>query len=168
MHLCLFTSSVLLGPLASDQSKLFVQAIEETYGAAAQAPGFVWVFRADPASYHRDEAGRPTRISYAATPSYYEDRDRVVQTLSVWSDLPSAWNYVYRGTHMAALKQRADWMEQPVRAQYVLWWADVGALPTHVDGVQRLELLDEAGPTPAAFNFRNAFSATGEPVAARG
>ncbi len=166
MHICLFTSSVLLGPLASEQSKPFAQAIPETYGAAEQAAGFVW--RAPPADFIFDDAGSPKRVAYVATPSFYEDRDRVVQTLSVWSDLPSAWNYVYRGTHLAALKQRADWMEKPVRAQYVLWWAAVGALPTHVDGVQRIELLDQTGPTSAAFNFRNAFSSAGEPVASRG
>jgi hypothetical protein len=166
MHICLFTSSVLLGPLASEQSKPFAQAIPDTYGAAEQAAGFVW--RAPPTDFVFDDAGRPKRVAYAATPSFYEDRDRVVQTLSVWPDLPSAWNYVYSGTHLGALKLRADWMEKPVRAQYVLWWAAAGAMPTHSDGVQRLELLDPVGPTSAAFNFRNAFNSTGEPAASRG
>ena len=166
MHICLFTSSVLLGPLASEQSKPFAQAIPETYGAAEQAAGFVW--RAPPTDFIFDEVGRPKRVAYLAIPSFYEDPDRVVQTLSVWSDLPSAWNYVYHGTHLSALKQRAEWMEKPIRAQYVLWWASIGSMPTHSDGVQRIELLDQAGPTPKAFNFRNAFSSLGEPVVARG
>ena len=166
MHLCLFTSSVLLGPLASEQSRPFVQAIPETYAAAEQAPGFVW--RPPPTETILDEIGTPKRGAYGAIPSFYEDPDRVVQTLSVWTDLPSAWNYVYRGMHLSALKQRAEWMEKPVRAQYVLWWTPIGAIPTDSDGVQRLELLDQAGPTPEAFTFREAFSSSGEPVASRG
>jgi Domain of unknown function (DUF3291) len=157
---------VLLGPLASEQSKPFAEAIPETFGAAEQATGFVW--RAPPTDRILDEAGKPKRIAYVAIPSFYEDPDRVVQTLSVWSDLPSAWNYVYRGTHLSALKQRVEWMEKPVRAQYVLWWASIGAMPTHTDGVKRLELLDQTGPTPEAFTFRQAFSSSGEPVALRG
>ncbi len=165
MHICLFTSSVLLAPLASDQSKPFVQAIPEVFGAAERAPGFVW--RAPPTKFLLDDAGKPQRAVYAATPSFYEDHDRVVQTLSVWSDLLSARNYVYRGIHLDALRKRAEWMEKPVRAQYVLWWAPINATPTHSDGVQHLELLDQVGSTPAAFNFRTAFSPTGEPVASR-
>ena len=45
---------------------------------------------------------------------------------------------------------------------------DIGAMPTHIDGVRHLELLDQAGPTPAAFSFRSAFSATAEPLVSRG
>jgi hypothetical protein len=81
MHICLFTSSVLLGPLASEQSKPFAQAIPETFGAAENAAGFVW--RTPQTDFIFDDAGRPKRLAYDATPSFYEDSDRVVQTLSV-------------------------------------------------------------------------------------
>jgi hypothetical protein len=144
----------------------FAKAIPETYGAADQAAGLVW--RAPPTEFIFDDTGRFKRVAYVATPSFQEDKDRVVQTLAVWSDLPSVGNYVCRDTRLAVLKQRADWMEKPARAQYVFWWGAIGAMPTHIDGLRRLELLDHAGPAQAAFSFRNAFSSTGEPEASRG
>jgi len=98
MQVCLFTAAVLLGPLDERPSKRFCQAVAQTYEAAEQAPGFVW--RAPPTGFVADDAGTPLRIACAAAPSFYEDRDKVVQTLSAWRDLPSALSYVYgRGRH---------------------------------------------------------------------
>lgn len=164
-NLALFTSSVLLGPLWSEQSQPFVQAINSVYEVADHSEGFVWRPERIPPTL--DAAGRPVRIAYGAKPSFYDNPDHVVQTLSLWRDLPAAWGYVYRGAHLEVLRQRTDWMHKPVRAQYVLWWCDAGSRPTHVDGVQRLEQLDAVGPTAEAFTFRVAFDASGQPVAAR-
>jgi hypothetical protein len=115
-----------------------------------------------------DKAGHPLRVAFDAVPAFHADLDRVVQTLSVWSDLASAWNYVYRGTHLEALRQRGAWMAPASHAQYVLWWSAVGRWPTQAEGVQRLDLLDRMGPGPEAFNFRSAFGADGKPLAVRG
>jgi hypothetical protein len=65
-HIRLFTSSVLLGQLASEQSMPFAKAIPETYGAADQAAGFVW--RAPPTEFIFDDTGRPKQVAYAALP----------------------------------------------------------------------------------------------------
>lgn len=166
MYLAIFTSSVALHGINGEATESFYQVVPETYAAAEQSAGFVW--RAAPEEVIFDESGKMKRFAYEATPSFYEDRDNVLQTLSVWKDLSTAWNYVYSGTHLSQLRRRSEWMAKPIRAQYVLWWIEDDSMPTHVDGVQRLELLDQAGPTPAAFNFRNAFSSTGEPVASLG
>ncbi len=162
MYIALFTSSVLLDSLGSEQSKPFLQAVPETYGAAETAAGFIW--RTRPAEYVLDESGKPKRIAYTATPSFYDDPDNVVQTLSVWADIPFAWAYVYRGKHLDALRQRGEWMHKPVHAQYVLWWLPKDSTPTHIEGVKRLEQLDKDGSKPNSFTFRAAFSASGESV----
>jgi len=43
----------------------------------------------------------------------------------------------------------------------VLWWLEVGRLPTVAEAAQRLEMLDERGPTPEAFTFRAVFPEPG-------
>lgn len=157
MQLALFTSSVLLDSYESERSRPFAEAVPGTFAAAEASSGFVWL--APRIEVVLDESGTPKRIF----PSFYKDSDHIVQTLSTWTDLSCAWNYVYRDTHLSALRKRGEWMQKPVRAQYVLWWLPRLSMPTHADAVLRLETLDHLGSTPDAFTFRTAFDASGQP-----
>ena len=162
MHVALFTSSLLLEPYQSDRSRPFVEAVPATFAAAEIAHGFVWLSKeVEP---ELDASGKPKRTF----PWYYKEQDKIAQTLSAWTEITSAWNYVYSSDrHLAALRKRGDWMQKPVRAQYVLWWRSASRMPTHSEAVERLEALDASGPTPSAFTFRTSFSAAGQPTVAR-
>lgn len=162
MQLALFTSSVLLDSYESEKSRPFAEAVPGTFAAAEVSSGFVWL--APRIEVVLDESGTPKRTF----PSFYKDSDHIVQTLSTWTDLSCAWNYVYRDTHLSALRKRGEWMRKPVRAQYVLWWLPRLSMPTHADAVLRLETLDDLGSTPDAFTFRTAFDASGRPAVVRG
>jgi hypothetical protein len=162
MRLALFTSSLLLDPWQGERSRPFVEAVPATFAAAENAPGFIWL--SEEVEPELDVYGKlkPT------FPSYYKAQDRIAQTLSAWTDISSAWNYVYTSDrHLHALKKRTDWMQKPVRAQYVLWWRSDSKMPTHSEAVERLEALDASGPSSNAFTFRTAFSTEGKPTVAR-
>jgi hypothetical protein len=165
MFLALFTSSMLIDPLASDRSRTFVQSVPQVFAAAVEADGFVW--RGPTPDTVLDDMGRMQRFANAAAPSYHLETDKVVQTLTVWQDIRTAWCFVYTGLHLDFLGRRAQWMQPPSHPQYVLWWASPEQMPTNVEGVERLELLARQGPSRDAFTFRTAFDLSGVPVSAR-
>src|SRR3546814_13703616 len=84
--------------------------------------------------------------------------------MSVWKDLDSLFAYVYRSDHLQVMAQRRQWFEKPSGAFMAPWWLPAGTLPSVEEGLERIPLLDRAGPTPQAFNFKQPFAATGRPV----
>lgn len=93
-------------------------------------------------------------------------------TLSVWKDLPSAFQYSYRAeAHRRALRRRREWFAWPRAPIYVLWYVDEPEEATWAAGAERLNRLAEGGPSPWAFDFLHPYSPDGSelPVeAARG
>jgi len=91
------------------------------------------------------------------------DLDQIAMTLSVWRDLKSVAGFAYRGAHGEALSKRTDWFTPGSWPTYVAWWIDADHQPNWVEAVERIDRLHQQGPTPAAFNFRQAFNADGQP-----
>ena len=90
--------------------------------------------------------------------------DRTAMTLSLWQDMKSVAAFAYRGAHGEALSKRTDWFAPGPWPTYVAWWVGDGHTPDWVEGVDRFEHLHAHGPTPAAFTFRQAFDADGQPA----
>lgn len=88
-------------------------------------------------------------------------------TLSLWTDLRSAFDSIYTGLHRAALNRRYDWFERTGHPGYVFWWVADGTIPTWQDGVSRLEHLHEHGSAPYAFTFHRSFDPGGTPTRRR-
>jgi hypothetical protein len=51
-------------------------------------------------------------------------------------------------------------------AHLVLWWVPAGHRPTPAEASERLNQLRSAGPSPAAFHFRQVFDAPDAPAGA--
>ncbi|WP_369208059.1 DUF3291 domain-containing protein [Streptomyces sp. PU-14G] len=85
-------------------------------------------------------------------------------TLSLWTDLRSAFDAFYTGPHRAALTRRYDWFEKTGHPGYVFWWIADGTIPTWQDGVTRLEHLHDHGAAPYGFTFHHAFDPGGTPT----
>ena len=157
----LFTCSVLHEDLTSERTRPFVQNVPPTFAAAEGSEGFICRGKGN---YHFSEPGKLEKVTYDKVPSFYTDPGLVVQTLSVWNSIDSAWKYVYSGVHVEALRKRAEWMQKPIFPQYVLWWRETDSVPLYAEGVQHLEHLYAHGATKGAFTFRNAYEHDGTSV----
>lgn len=88
-----------------------------------------------------------------------------VYTYTLWRDLESVYAFAYYGlNHAEALRRRGEWFIKGNWSTYVAWWTPEGTLPNWEDATQRFDYLYERGPTPYAFDFKNAFGPDGCPI----
>jgi len=120
----------------------FVAQLDAINAVADESPGFVWRLQS--------ESGNATDIQAYADP-------RVIINMSVWETAEALFNYVYKSDHLSVLRRRKDWFERSHRPSTTLWWIEEGTMPTVEDGVSRLDLLAEHGPTAHAFTFKERF-----------
>jgi hypothetical protein len=125
----------------------FVAKLPEINALADQSPGFVWRLQT--------EEGNATAVQP------YPGDNRILINMSVWTDLASLREYVFRGPHLAVMRRRREWFERFERVYVALWWVPVGTIPTVTDAVERLDHLDVHGPTPFAFTFAESFDPFG-------
>ena len=128
----------------------FVAWLEPVNALADTSPGFVWRLQT--------EEGDATAVRAFSDPL-------LLLNMSVWQSIEALEQYVYRSEHVRALQQRKSWFEGPSGPTSVLWWVEVGHLPTVDEGKKRLERLRERGPTPEAFTFTRRFLPPGDPAA---
>lgn len=131
----------------------FVEMLDPVNHQADSAPGFVWRLT--------DEGSND-----ATSIEFYEDPLQLVN-LSVWTDVGSLRNYVYRTEHAAMVKRRAEWADAMESSFIVLWWVPTGHRPDIAEGDAKLQHLREHGPTAEAFSFGQAFPPPSE-VSPRG
>ena len=127
----------------------FVSQLEEINALAERSPGFVWRLQT--------EDGNATAIRP------YED-DRIMINMSVWADLETLRDYVFRTAHAAVMRRRREWFERFEGVYLALWWVPAGHRPTVEEAVSRLTHLEVHGPTPFAFSFQQPFDPEGRPV----
>jgi hypothetical protein len=122
----------------------FVNNIDKINALAESNTGFVWRLQ--------DEDGDATGIKVDSDPD-------MIVNLSVWEDLASLKNFVFRTQHVDFLKRKKEWFHNSAQATYVLWWVDVGHIPTLDEAMAKLNHLQRYGESPAAFSFKSQFSA---------
>jgi hypothetical protein len=128
--------------LDSEQLAGFVAALEPVNAIADAAPGFVWRLQ--------DDGGDAT--SFRA----FGDDD-VLVNMSVWSDLESLADFVFRSPHVEIMRRRREFFVRLPEAFTALWWVPSGHRPSIAEAEQRLLALRADGPTPYAFTFREPF-----------
>ncbi|MFB6816817.1 DUF3291 domain-containing protein [Streptomyces sp. NPDC056347] len=174
-HLVLYTFGVLKSPLADPAplTRELHDSGEAVYETIGRHPGYL--ARAEAADGGR---GSHFELDWGAwgefaVPAWY-DKGRTAETtalaatLSLWTDLHSAFDAIYTGVHREALNRRHDWFERTAHPLYAFWWVPAGVIPTWQDGVSRLEHLHDNGPAPHAFTFHHAFTPDGTPARTRG
>ncbi len=170
-HLALYTFGTLKAPI-TDPGRLtreFQETGKDADREIRRHPGYI--AQAEPADNSRDtlfdwdwgEWGEFT------VPAWYEkgrtaETTAMIATLSLWTDLRSAFDAVYTGPHRTALNRRYDWFEKTEHPGYVFWWVTDGTVPTWQDGVTRLEHLHAHDSAPCAFTFHRAFDPAGIPT----
>ena len=72
--------------------------------------------------------------------------------------------FSYAGVHAEALKNARNWNTKNDWPPLVLWWIEVGFRPDWERATERLEWLNDHGPSPRAFTFKQAYAPDGEPL----
>jgi hypothetical protein len=136
-------------PLESPSMADFVNNLDRINAVADQAHGFVWRLQS--------EEGDATALRPLG-PS-------TLVNMSVWQDVKSLRDFVYRSAHVEIMRRRREWFESMAEAYVVLWWIPRGHRPSIAEAVQRLELLRRHGPTAEAFSLRQVYPAPDEQAA---
>ena len=140
-HIAQLNIAQMLAPAESPQLTEFFANLDRINALADQAPGFVWRLQ--------DEEGSAT--------SFRPFGADVLVNMSVWADIESLHNYVYRSAHIEIMAKRKQWFEILRETYSVLWWIPADTLPTLHQAQQTLDLLKMKGPNPGAFTFYDAF-----------
>ncbi|BBH45428.1 DUF3291 domain-containing protein [Pseudomonas sp. KU43P] len=92
-----------------------------------------------------------------------EDQDKLdtlwgegyLYTLSLWKDVWSLKNFLYKTPHAEMILSRHNWFQPIEHPRIVLWWVDSGHIPTLEEAHRRLIWLYENGPSYQAFNLKS-------------
>ena len=123
----------------------FVDKLNEINALADLAPGFIWRLQTPD--------GDATSIDFFGA-------DTLVN-MSVWKDVQSLHNYVYKTAHAQIMSKRKQWFHRFEDVYTVLWWQTVGTQPSLGQAREKLELLKNIGPSQNAFTFKKPFPAPG-------
>ena len=143
-HIAQINVARVRAPIDSPELAEFVAALEPVNALADGTPGFVWRLQT--------EDGDATAIRPF-------DDDTILVNMSVWESVEALDAFVYRSDHRAYLRRRREWFERVEGPVVALWWVEAGDIPTVAEAKERLEVLDNRGPTPEAFTFRSRFPA---------
>lgn len=133
--------ATMTAPLESPVMADFVANLDRINALAEAAPGYIWRLQTD--------EGDATALR-----PFGED---IIVNMSVWQDVNSLREYVYRSGHVEIMRRRREWFERGVEASLVLWWVPDGHRPDVEEAKARLDLLRANGPSPEAFHFGRAF-----------
>jgi len=149
--------AALKAPLDSPQLKDFVDNLDRINELAENTDGFVWRLKGD--------GNDATSLRPLG--------DNIIINMSVWRDIESLRNYVYKSAHTEILKRKREWFTRMTEAPFAMWWVPEGHEPTVAEAVARLEHLRKHGPTAEAFTFGEAFAppdaaVAGDPLSVEG
>ena len=122
----------------------FVNNLDTVNAIAESHPGFVWRLKGEG--------------NDAMDLQVYDDPN-IISNLSVWSDLESLVDFVYKNdAHKNIMRRRREWFDK-MEFFMVLWWVKAGEVPSLQQAIERLEAFQENGPSAQAFTFRNDYPA---------
>lgn len=141
-HLAQVNIARASAPLDSPQLVDFMAALDRINALAEASPGFVWRLKSD--------AGNATDIVA------FDDPQMIIN-MSVWATIEALFDFTYKTGHTAIMARRRDWFDKPGAPHMALWWVPAGHLPTIDEAKARLRILEERGPGPEAFTFKQRF-----------
>ena len=144
-HLAQLNIGHLIAPKDSPLVADFVNNLDRINALADEAPGFVW----------RLQSEEGNALDFRVF-----DENTLVN-MSVWEDIETLYDYVYKTAHVEFVKRRKEWFHFMKDPFMVLWWIPAGHTPTLEEAEERLILLREKGPTAEAFTFKKSFQPVG-------
>jgi hypothetical protein len=129
-------------PLADPVNSDFIANLDRVNVLAETAPGFIWRLV--------DEGNTALTIQAFDNPN-------TAINMSVWADVDSLADFVYRSEgHRQIMRRRKEWFDR-MEFHLALWWVPAGYRPTVTEGKEHLESLSRFGPSPYAFLFNRPF-----------
>ena len=144
-HLVQLNIAKMKFSIESTEMSDFVDNLETINALADSSPGFVWRLQT--------EDGDATGIDFFGSD--------VLVNMSIWKDVESLYNFVYKTAHSKIMSRRKEWFHRVEEAYMVLWWAAEAEIPSLDEAKSKLELLKSRGPTAAAFSFKQAYPSPG-------
>jgi hypothetical protein len=148
VHLAQVNIALLREPLDSALLADFVAALDPINALADGSPGFVWRLQT--------EDGDATAIRAF-------DDDRIIVNMSTWETMEALADFVYRSAHTEVMRNRRRWFHHLGDTYLALSWVPAGHRPSVEEARERLEHLQQHGPSPFAFTFQTPFAPPGSP-----
>jgi len=138
-------------PADHPENAEFIGSLDRVNAIAEDQPGFVWRLKGDG--------------NNALDLKAYDD-PHIAVNMSVWTSIDALAAFVYRNeSHRGIMRRRREWFDQ-IEFHMALWWVPAGHEPGVAEGIARLDLLAQQGPTPKAFAFKHSFPPPGNaPIA---
>lgn len=143
-HLAQINVGRLKAPVDHPMIADFANNLDRINALAESTPGFVWRLVG--------EGGNATDIQPKP------DDPLFAINMSVWTDMDALAGFVYRSAHRDIMRRRREWFEH-MDVYMCLWWVPVGHTPTVEEGLEKVELFENLGPTADAFSFKTPFPA---------
>ena len=142
MHLAQLNIATAKYDLDQPEIADFVNNLDKVNDIAEHSEGFVWRLQ--------DETGNATEIAASDDPN-------LLVNMSVWTDIESLKNFMFRTLHRDIMRRKKEWFHPEPLDTYVLWWVEEGHQPSVEEAMERLAYLREHGDTPYAFTFKSNF-----------
>ncbi|PRO71685.1 DUF3291 domain-containing protein [Alteromonas alba] len=143
MHLAQLNIARPKFPMDSIGMADFVNNLDPINTVAENSPGFIWRLK--------DDSGNATSIQI------FDDPELIVN-MSVWQDIASLKQFMFKTHHIDFLKRKKEWFVPLDSASYVMWGIEEGHIPTVEEAEERLLHLREHGESDYAFSFKHSFN----------
>ena len=141
-HLAQINIADSRAPRDSEIMQGFMDRLDEINAIADNSPGFIWRLQT--------EEGDATSIQA------FEDPLMLIN-VSVWQDIESLKNFVYKSLHVELIQDRDAWFTKMQEPHQALWWIPEGHIPSLEEAKEKLWYLRAHGPSAQAFTFSRAF-----------
>ena len=138
MHLAELNIARLRYPADDERVAPFMQALDLVNGIADRAEGFVWRLK--------DDSGNATSIDAFADPL-------VIVNMSVWRNIESFENFVWKTVHRQFYARRSEWFSILEKQHFVMWHVEEGTIPSLAEAKERLDQLNKHGNSDYAFGW---------------
>jgi hypothetical protein len=142
-HIAQLNIARAVAPMDDERMAGFMGRLEEINALADRTPGFVWRLQG--------ENGNNTALKVDPDPL-------VIVNFSIWESVEALHSYTYHSDHKSLFARRFDWFERWDGPSLVMWWQPAGTAPSIEEGLRRLRLLADHGPTAEAFTFKHRFA----------
>ncbi|NVK58127.1 MAG: DUF3291 domain-containing protein [Alteromonadaceae bacterium] len=139
MHLAQCNIAKPKYPLTAPEMADFVDNLAPVNKIAESSPGFIWRLE--------DDSGNATDIKIPMEPG-------VIVNMSVWQDVESLKQFMFKTHHIHFLKRKKEWFYPLDTHSYVMWWIPEGHIPSVDEAAKRLSYLREHGESEYAFSFK--------------
>ena len=124
--------------------KEFVDNLDKVNAIAENSSGFVWRLK--------DDSNNATNINP------YSD-EQIIINISVWENIESLENFMYKTFHTEFLKRRKEWFQTFGKISTAMWWIRKNQIPTLQECVDKLDYLQKQGASELVFDFKHKFPA---------